>query len=469
MIRFHTYLFFAAILIFTSCGEGEKENKAEESQSDNIQAVAVENPTFSEHIAGIIHQNCTPCHRPGEAGPFSLISYKDVKKRSETIQFVVETRFMPPWPADPTYRHFVGERYLEDHEIQTIINWVKNGTPIGDSTKIPKPPEYPDGSQLGEPDMVIEMQDSFLIRGINQDHFVFIKIPFELPRDTFIRVMEFVPGNRQLAHHMNGHLVNYLPHKKENHYEGRNMVFPDSLGTRNAYKVMGIENDDGSMPEIKTLVCNYLPGVQPVIFPEEISGFKVSQKATFFMQDMHYGPTAIDQWDKSKVNIFFAKKRPERIPHETQMGTLGISKVKPPLLILPDTIMKFHTKYQVPQAISLLMVNPHMHLLGRKFKAYAVTLQKDTIPLIRIKKWDFRWQYYYKFPKMVKIPAGATLIAEGLFDNTSDNPFNPFFPPKEIGEPDHSMKTTDEMFQFIFTYLPYEEGDENISLQDIDL
>jgi hypothetical protein len=268
---------------------------------------------------------------------------------------------------------------------------------------------------------------------------------------------------------MNGHLINYLSHKKDNHYEGESMVFPDSLGTANAYKVMGLLNDDGSMPEIKTLVCNYLPGVSPVLFPKEIGGFKVNKKATFFMQDMHYGPSALDQWDLSKVNIFFSKEKPKRIPHETQMGTLGISKIHPPLIIPADTVMTFYTKYQVPESISLLMVNPHMHLLGRKFKAYAVTLQKDTIPLIKIAKWDFKWQYYYKFQHLLKIPAGATLIAEGLFDNTEKNPFNPFFPPQEVREPENSMKTTDEMFQFIFTYLPYQEGDEEISLEDIEL
>ncbi len=428
----------------------------------------IENPTFSGDIAPLFYNNCVPCHRPGEAGPFSLITYKDIKKRSETIKYVVETRYMPPWPADPNYRHFVGERYLSDAQIEMLITWIDNGLPIGDSSNIPDPPDYPQGSQMGEPDMVIEMQDSFLIRGINLDHFVFIKIPFELERDTFIRLMEFVPGNRQLAHHMNGHLINYLPHKKANHITGKNVVFPDSLGALNAYKEMDIFNDDGSMPELKTLVCNYLPGVSPVVFPEDLGGFRVSKKATFFMQDMHYGPTSIDQWDKSKINIFFAKKRPKRIPHETQMGTLGISKIEPPLIIPPDTVMTFITKYQVSEAISLLMVNPHMHLLGREFKAYAVTLKKDTIPLVKIDKWDFRWQYYYKFQKMVKIPAGATLIAEGIFDNTLDNPFNPFFPPRLVREPEKSMKTTDEMFQFIFTYLPYEEGDENISLE-VDL
>src|SRR5262250_1257356 len=46
--------------------------------------------TFSEHIAPIIFGNCTACHRPGEAAPFKLMTYRDVQKRGRTILKVVE-------------------------------------------------------------------------------------------------------------------------------------------------------------------------------------------------------------------------------------------------------------------------------------------------------------------------------------------------------------------------------------------
>jgi hypothetical protein len=115
--------------------------------------------------------------------------------------------------------------------------------------------------------------------------------------------------------------------------------------------------------------------------------------------------------------------------------------------------------------ISLLTVNPHMHLLGKSFWAYAVSLKGDTIPLIKINKWDFRWQYFYTFKKMVKIPKGATIHTVGVFDNTRENPNNPFSPPQLVSEREGSMRTSDEMFQFIVTYLPYMSGDENISLE----
>ncbi len=447
-----------------SCDQNQEESNIVEQKIP-----LSENPTFTEHVAPIVYQNCVPCHRKGEAGPFTLISYKDLKKRTETIEYVVSERIMPPWPADPDYQHYLGERYLEQNEIKTILKWIENGAPEGPKESLPEVPVFPVGSMLGEPDTTIYMKDTVWIQGNNTDHFLFVKIPMELPRDTFVRVMEYVPGNRALAHHMNGHLVNYLPGRKSSLEEGRYWVFPDSLGEQEAYVEMGIPNDDGSYPKINLLVCSFLPGFSPVVFPEGIGGYRIRKKSIFLMQDMHYGPSPVDTFDLSRINIFYAKKKPERIVRETQMGTLGISPVVPSLVIPPDTIMEFHTRYQVGQDISLLAVNPHMHLLGKSFKAYAVTLKKDTIPLVWIKNWDFRWQFYYTFRNMIKIPMGSSIIAEGVFDNTSENPLNPNFPPKTVIEPDHSMKTTDEMFQLIFSYLPYKEGDESIDLTKSEL
>ena len=147
------------------------------------------------------------------------------------------------------------------------------------------------------------------------------------------------------------------------------------------------------------------------------------------------------------------------------MGTLGISKIVPPLAVPPDTVKKFVTEMRVMESLSLVTVTPHMHLLGKSFLAYAITPSGDTIPLVRIPKWDFRWQYFYKFPSLVKIPAGSLIRAEGVFDNTSGNPNNPYFPPRLIIERNGSMRTTDEMFQLIVQYFQYREGDEKISLE----
>src|SRR3954466_2457199 len=68
--------------------------------------------TFNRDVAPIIFQNCSTCHRPGEAGPFPLLSYQDVKSHARQIVDVTRTRFMPPWlPAAGGYK-FEQERRL---------------------------------------------------------------------------------------------------------------------------------------------------------------------------------------------------------------------------------------------------------------------------------------------------------------------------------------------------------------------
>jgi len=149
---------------------------------------------------------------------------------------------------------------------------------------------------------------------------------------------------------------------------------------------------------------------------------------------------------------------------EFQLGTLGVAPVEPNLILAPNKVTEVVSRYKVPFDISILTVNPHMHLLGKSFKGYALKPNGDTIRLISIPKWDFNWQYFYTFPKMVKVPAGSVIVAEGVYDNTTKNLYNPFNPPQTVTDQNGSMKATDEMFQFIISYLPYKEGDELIEL-----
>jgi Copper type II ascorbate-dependent monooxygenase, C-terminal domain len=447
-MKIKNYIYLLITIVLSSCG-------AEPQQI-----------TFSEHIAPIIYKNCSSCHRPGEAGPFSLLTYQDVKSRSALMKFVTKTRFMPPWPADASYTHFVDEKVLTQDEIDLIVRWVDEGCAIGDSSKIPPIPIFPKGSQLGTPDFVIKFRDVYKIKGNNQDQFLLMRIPYEIPEDKFISVIEVIPDNRKLLHHINAQLLSYEFEKKKDVFPGRVFVnldsFPDKLI---AYKELGLANDDGlTFPMLTQSVTNYLPGVTPPLYPDGIGGFKMTRKGALFLKDIHYGPSRVDTTDETFFNVFFAKQPSKRPTQEFQMGTFGISPTVPELIIPPNEIKTFTSTYQVPFDISILTVNPHMHLLGKTFWAYAVSLKGDTIPLIKINKWDFRWQYFYTFKKMVKIPKGSTIHTVGVFDNTRENPNNPFSPPQLVSEREGSMRTSDEMFQFIVTYLPYMNGDENISL-----
>src|SRR5215467_10184962 len=107
--------------------------------------------TFNQQIGPIVYRNCSPCHRPGEAAPFSLLSYDDVKRHAAQIAAVTKRRYMPPWLPESGHGEFAEERRLTDAEVQEIGDWVKQGTPLGPATHAPQPPKFKDEWQLGTP------------------------------------------------------------------------------------------------------------------------------------------------------------------------------------------------------------------------------------------------------------------------------------------------------------------------------
>jgi hypothetical protein len=417
---------------------------------------------FAEHIAPIIHQTCVSCHHPDGPAPFTLVSFQDIAPKGKLIAHVTANRIMPPWPADPTYSHFANETYLNDSQIQLIQRWVEGGCLPGDTASLVQTETLRKQWDLGKPDVIVKLPKPIIVPGNNSDLFMVVKIPFELPKDTFVKAIEFVPGKKRLVHHMNAHIIQFNPAKKKDLKGGAMYVNQDQSKSQTIHKELGLLNDDGTYAPMTPSVCNYLPGAQFRFYPKEIGGYKMGTKNAFYLNDLHYGPSAIEEQDSSYFKIYYAAKAPKRPVSEFQIGTLGLVPVTPQLMVKPGEVKTFNIRFPVPQDISILTLVPHMHLIGKKYLAYAIKPSGDTIRLIRINNWDFRWQYFYQPPTLLKIPRGSVIYVEGVYDNTAENPNNPFYPPREIGEREGSMRTTDEMFQLIITYLPYQKGDELI-------
>ncbi len=423
--------------------------------------------TFTEHVAPILYNNCTVCHRPGGGAHFDLITYQEAKKYALSIGYVTKERLMPPWPADPHYTEFKGQRVLSETDIKILAKWAIDGSVEGPKEKMPHLPNYPTGSLAGMPDMRIAVAPYYLPAN-SGDKFLLVKVPYELPADTFASLVEFVPGNSNVVHHVNGDFVKYVFEKKKTVFAGVYAVdmVEDTAGLVKGFQKLDLPNDDGSYPVLQKSVVNYLPGAVGQKYPAGIGGYYLPRKGAFLLNDIHYGFTNKNEArDSSHINIFFSKVPPNRPVQEFQLGTLGAAPVEPDLVIQPNTVKNVSSRLKVAKDISILTINPHMHLLGKSFLAYAIKPEGDTIRLISIPRWDFSWQYFYTFKKMVKVPAGSTIVAEGIYDNTTHNPNNPNNPPLVVTDQNGSMKATDEMFQFIVTYLPYQPGDENLSLE----
>ena len=425
--------------------------------------------TYTKDIAPILLENCTPCHQPDGAAPFSLINFNQVNRKKNTILEVTQSGLMPPWPADRNYTHFIGEKYLSEKNKRIIKEWIEIGAPEGNPSDLPKNTYLPIKSFIGEPDTTLWF-DSIYIEGNSQDHFYIATLPIELPEKKYVRAMEFLPGKNNLVHHMNGRLLNYENDQKVSVSEGERLLDLEINEQEyiNQFNQLKLANDDGSRPQQINSAVNYLPGSTGQIYPKGIGGFTINSKSILLADDIHFGPIPKGKWSHNKVNVFFSDSAPKRPINEVMMGTNGVSKIIPPLVIPPHQITSHTSFLEIPEDISVLTVNPHMHLLGKSFKSFAIDPSGDTIRLISIPKWDFRWQYFYTFPTMVKIPKGSVIYLEASFDNTIDNPNNPHNPPQEISERFEfggaGMRTTDEMLQFIITWLPYQKGDENIRL-----
>ena len=116
--------------------------------------------TWSNQIVRIAQTHCVDCHRPGEIGPFSLLTYEDAQGWGDMIAEVVSDRRMPPWHANPAHGKFANDRSLSTEERDLILTWVQDGCPEGDKSQLPPTRTFTEGWQLTKtPDVVFPMQD----------------------------------------------------------------------------------------------------------------------------------------------------------------------------------------------------------------------------------------------------------------------------------------------------------------------
>ena len=402
--------------------------------------------TFSEHIAPIIYNNCTTCHRNGEVGPFPLTNYTEVAAWANMIQYVTEIGYMPPWKPNPEFQRYQKEKFLTAEEKQLISDWVNNGTPQGNPALEPELPVFPDGSQVGVPDLVVSYAESYVHPGTNQDIYRYFVIPTGLTEDKNIKSLEFRPGNSRIVHHA--------------------LIWEDTTGQAAALDASTPEygysgNEGGGIDLNQTTLPGYVPGASPVVYSNGITQ-KLHAGSDLKLQ-LHYAPSPIEEIDSSSINIFFEEEQANRILLNYVMVPLPGVLTNGPFIIPANETKEFHGTFTVPFQASLFSIAPHSHLLGTHWRAFIVKPDGDTIPLIDIPEWDFNWQGDYQFRQLIVVPAGSVIHAYAGYDNTVNNPFNPNNPPQMIS---WGEGTGDEMFFLPITYLLYQPGDENIVFEE---
>ena len=398
-----------------------------------------QNPNYSEDIAPITYGKCIQCHRDGGIGGFSLDNYAGVVANAGMVQHVTSTGEMPPWPPDTLYQKYAYENTLTIDEINTITTWIANGVPLGDTTLLPIKPNFSNGSILGPADLELQIPTYASQATSNSDDYVCFSIPTGLLQGRKIKAIEVIPGNLQTVHHV--------------------LVSIDPIPNSSVITTTNCMGPQGSM------IYSYAPGSAPLIYPDTINNsFGVELPANSSVSlAMHYPEGSYGEIDSTKVRFYFYPQN-TIIREISNEFLINVGLFGPPFYLPPNQITEITGSYgPTAQDYSLMSIFPHMHLLGKDLICYAVTPTNDTINLVKINNWDFEWQGSYFFKKFLKIPAGSMIYARGNYDNTI-SPTNPNPVTVQSG-----FNTEDEMFVFIFQFLPYQFGDENISIENTSI
>lgn len=359
--------------------------------------------TYTKHIAPLLQKHCQECHRPGEIGPFSLLSYNDAKTRTRRIRESILEQRMPPWHADPRHGKFLNDRRMTQEERDTLLAWIDQGAPKGDDSDLPEPVKFVKGWKIGEPDKVYTMEKEFTVPASGVLDYQRFTVDPQLKEDVWVQAAECRPGNRAVVHHI---LVYVLAPGKLNPYE------PD--GTAHT-------------------LAGWAPGDMPFIYPPGTARrIKAGSKLLF---EVHYTPNGTEQTDRSSVGVIFAKEPPQYIAETNILANMA-------LRIPPGAARhKAQMTYTFPEDALVLSFMPHMHLRGTSAR-YTVTYPDGkTETLLSVPDYDFNWQSVYRFEQPIRIPKGSKLTWAASWDNSADNPRNPD-PTKEVR---WGLQTWDEM------------------------
>ena len=399
-------------------------------------------PTWNNKIGEIIYNNCSNCHHDGGIGPFELMSYTDAFDHASSIKYHTQDRHMPPWKADSDYRKFLGERKLSTDEIQSIADWVDSGSPLGTGTS-PTPPTIKQGSQLDVLDMS-NTSPAYTVQKTTDDYRTFVMSTNHTSKQ-YINAIEFLPSNASIVHHI---ILYYDPTSYS-----RNL---DNLDPLPGYA----SNGTGAESPSAILIGLWTPGAGIFYLPSNM-GYELPVGADLVME-LHYAPNSNAKTDSTTVNFKYSTQSPVRaIQTELVLYHFPPVLLQPSLIIPANTVKEFSQRVNIGNFdISLVGIFPHMHLIGKSYTVFA-NKGVDTIPLIKIPDWDFHWQGFYTYQKLIKIPRLSYINGKAVYDNTPNNPHNPSNPPLTVSAGEN---TKDEMMVCFIAYTAYQAGDENIIL-----
>jgi hypothetical protein len=385
--------------------------------------------TFSEHVAPIVFANCTTCHRPGEAAPFQLLSYRDARPLAKAIAAATAARVMPPWKPAATDYPFHDARGLSPQQIELLQRWAADGAPEGDPAKLPPPPKFTDGWQLGPPDLIVTMTEAYEVPERGPDVYRNFVLPLNLDRDVWVRAIDFRPSARAVVHH-SLFFLDATGASREQDAEDPAPGFPGGMGGVRI-RGTGLAGRGGvaSGGQGAGSLGGWALGGRAMELPDGLA-IPVA-KGSDLILSTHFHPSGSKQTEKSTVGLYFASRPPTQAFAAIQLPPVfGVLEG----LDIPAGQERYAVKdsFTLPVDVRAFSVGAHAHYLGKEMKLTATFPDGAVRTLFWIKDWDFSWQERYRFKDFVALPKGTRLDVEIAWDNSAANKRNPSRPPARV-------------------------------------
>ena len=376
-------------------------------------------------IESIVQTHCQECHRPGEIGPFPLLSYTDVAGRKEMIRFVLQNRIMPPWFAAPGSGPWTNNLQLSDTDRAVLLSWIDAGAPAGNPQDGPPPRQWINGWRNGEPDAVLQIPEPIHLPAEGVIEYFYATIKTDFDEDKWIQGFEVRTNVPRSAHHI--------------------LMFLDRPETDDSelFEEEGMASDV-QMPggwALDGFFAGTIVGAGGIRYPDGMA--KRLPKGAQLRVQLHYTASGVAAVDQPVIGLKFADEPPRQ-----EIRTLAASKF---MFSIPAHAPNHAIKasYKLEEDGIIIGYLPHMHLRGKAFRYVLERPDGSRKTLLEVPRYDPNWQLLYQLESPLVIENGSVLHATGWYDNSADNPANP--------NPNHSvgfgLQVWDEMMIGYFDWV----------------
>jgi hypothetical protein len=390
-------------------------------------------PTFTKDVAPILFKHCANCHA-------SLLSYDTARSSAKAIRTLVQTRAMPPWPADPARSlQFRNDARLSEPDVAAIVAWIDAGTPRGnDADLLPVPADLAGqwlNPQGRAPDAVVSLPEIQVgPRGEVPYIQQLIKVPFA--EDKWIVAMQLRPGNRNLLHHM-GITEVELPEGmgpaqiNEFAATARKLGFPYGWVANTPPAVV-----DPTNANAYDMLGVYTPGTTFEAFADDSGKLLKGGRNYYINFNIHYTTTGKAESDRSQLGLWFRTTPPRHqlIRAPVAVNTI-IAEGKELLTDAPGTkaegtdvaippIPVYAQNYEVigisayVQPVTIYQLQPHAHMRAKDFTYVVVYPEGRELAVLTVPAYDFHWQLAYQLDQPLTLPPGSKLIVTAHYDNS---------------------------------------------------